>query len=178
MTMSLDGFISDKHGGIGELYADFAELPAVASFQEMIEQTGAVVMGRHAFEMGELDDYAESYEFQVPIFVLTHHPPQKHPQESETLKFTFVTDGIESAIMQAKEAAGDKDVQVIGGASTIQQCLDARLCDELHVDIISVLLGEGLRLFEHLDTDRIKLETIRTEETTPIRTSLVLRVVK
>lgn len=176
--MSLDGFINDKNGNVGELYTDFAELTVLPSFQETIEQTGAVVMGRRAFEMGEPDDYAESYEFQVPIFVLTHHPPEKHPRESETLTFTFVTEGVESAIRQAKEAAGDKDIQIIGGANTIQQCLNTGLCDELHIDIISILLGEGLRLFEHLDTNRIKLETISTEQTTPTRTSLVLRVVK
>ena len=144
----------------------------------MIKNTGAVVMGKHAFEMGQPDSYAVDYEFQVPIFVLTHTPPKKHPKETDTLKFTFVTDGIESAILQAKKAAGNKDIQVIGGASTIQQCLNAGLCDELHVDIVPILLGKGLRLFENIHTDKIKFEKIKIEELTHIRTSFILKVVK
>jgi len=91
--------------------------------------------------------------------------------------FTFVSDGIECAIAQAKKATGTKDVQIVGDAGTIQQCLQAGLCDELHLDIVPVLLGEGLRLFENIDTAKVKLEKIRVEDTTPFRTSLVLKVV-
>ncbi len=102
--------------------------------------------------MGDPDSYVDYYEFQVPIFVLTSEPPQKLPKQNERLTFTFVTEGIESAIIQAKAAAGDKDVTVVGGASTAQACLRAGLVDELHLDLMPVLLGESLRLFEHLET--------------------------
>ncbi len=178
MTMSLDGYINDCNGSLEKLYSDLSELHDVASFQKTINSTGAVVMGKHAFEMGDPDSYAVDYEFQVPIFVLTHTPPAKHHKETDTLKFTFVTDGIETAISQAKKAADNKDIQVIGGASTIQQCLNAGLCDEFHLDIVPVLLGKGLRLFENIDTDKIKLEKIKIEETTPSRTSFIFRVIK
>ena len=66
-------------------------------------------MGKRAFAMGDPDSYVGNYEFQVPIFVLTHHVPQHTPKQDDKLTFTFVTDGIESAIRQAKQAAGDKD---------------------------------------------------------------------
>jgi dihydrofolate reductase len=172
----LDGFIHDRNGSLGRLYADFDALRDAPAFQEAIRNTGAVVMGRRTFEMGDRDSYAEHYEFQVPIFVLTHSAPQQHPKENDHLKFTFVSDGIESAIAQARRAAGNRDVQVVGGASTIQQALNAALVDELQIDVMPVLLGEGLRFFEHIDTERIKLEKTRVEETTPARTSVTFKV--
>jgi dihydrofolate reductase len=94
------------------------------------------------------------------------------------LSLTFVTDGVESAISQAKKAAGDKDALIIGGASTIQQCLNSGLCDELQVDLMPVLLGKGLRLFENIDTDKIKLERISVEVVTSIRTTITFKVTK
>ena len=84
----------------------------------------------------------------MPIFVLTHTPPAQLPKPDERLTFTFVTDGIESAIRQALAAAGDKDVTVVGGPSTVQQCLQHGLVDVLQIGIMPVLLGDGLRLFE------------------------------
>ena len=98
--------------------------------------------------MGDPDSFVGNYEFQVPIFVLTHHPPSVAPKQDEHLTFTFVTDGVESAVAQAKAAARDKAVQVVGGVSIAQQLLDAGLVDELHVDIMPVFLGIGLRSFE------------------------------
>lgn len=176
MTMSLDGFVTDGNGSVEKLYPDFAELHDVPSFQEMINNTGAVVMGRHVYEMADPFVWAnETYEFQTPIFVLTHTPPTKFPKGNGRLSFIFVTDGIERAISQAKKAAGDKDVQVLG-ANIVQQCLNAGLCDELEIDIISVLLGEGLRLFEHIDTGKIQLKRIKTEEITSARTSITFKV--
>jgi dihydrofolate reductase len=179
MTMSLDGFVNDSNGSAEKLNPDFSELLDAPSFQEMIKNTGAVIMGKHVYEMADPFLWAnDDYEFQTPIFVLTHTPPAKYPKGNDRLTFTFVTDGIESAISQAKKAASDKDVQVIGGASTIQQCLNAGLCDELQIDIMPVLLGKGLRLFENIDTNKIKLERTKIEETTPVRTTITLRVTK
>ena len=178
MSMSLDGYINDQNGSVEKLYSDFSELHDAPTFQEMIKNTGAVIMGRHVYEMADPFSWAnDDYEFQTPIFVLTHTPPAKYPKGNGRLSFTFVTDGVESAISQAKVAAGKKDVQVIG-ADTIQQCLNAGLCDELQIDIMPVLLGNGLKLFENIDTDKIKLERIKTEETTPARTSMTFRLVK
>jgi dihydrofolate reductase len=179
MTMSLDGFIQDPSGGVGELYSDFETLQNTEPMQEAIQNTGAVVMGWKAFAMAsDQDYYAGNYEFQVPIFVLTHEAPERRPKESDTLTFTFVTDGIESAIDQAKTAAGSKEVTVIGGASTVQQCLNAGLADELHVDIMPVLLGDGLRLFEAISAEQIRLERLQVMELPAGRTHLRFRIVK
>jgi dihydrofolate reductase len=177
-TLSLDGFVNDRQGDVGQLYADFAAFTASERLQETIRATGAVVMGRRAFEMGAPDSYAGNYEFQVPIFVLTHHPPAKMPKQTEALTFTFVSDGIESAIAQAKAAAGAKDVQVIGGASTVQQCLNAGLADELHIDLMPLLLGDGLRFFENLDTDSIQLERMDLVALPGGRSALSFRIVR
>jgi dihydrofolate reductase len=178
MTMSLDGFVNDQNGSVDSLYPDLAELRNTELLREPINNTGAVVMGRRAYEMADdPDEYVGNYEFQVPLFVMTKHAPKKLPKQSDQLTFTFVADGIERAITQAKAAAGDKDVAVVGGASIIQQCLRLGLADELQVDIMPVLLGDGLRLFEPISDQSINLEKIKVLET-PIRTSLHFRIVK
>jgi len=176
MTLSLDGFVSDPHGDVSRLYPDLSELQKTEMLQEEIRTTGAVVMGRHSYNMGDPDSFADNYEFQVPIFVLTHHIPEKKPKETKMLSVTFVTDGVESAIAKAKAAAGDKNVILIG-ASINQQCINAGLCDELHIGIMPVLFGDGLRLFEHMDVARITLEKVKVFES-GARTDIWLRVVK
>ncbi|HEX6032893.1 MAG TPA: dihydrofolate reductase family protein [Anaerolineales bacterium] len=181
MTMSLDGFINDRNGSVAALYPDLAAWRETKPGKESIQNTGAVVMGRNSYAMSEDPDwFAENYEYQVPIFVLTHEPPPpgKHPKETQDLTFTFVTDGIESAIRQAKEAAGDKDVNVIGAASTAQQCLNAGLADELHVDVMPVLLGGGLRPFEGIDEGQVQLERLAVMELPYGRTHLKFRITK
>jgi dihydrofolate reductase len=179
MTISLDGFVNDRDGSVQALYSDLTAWRETEPGKESIENTGAVVMGRNSFAMSEDPDwFAENYEYQVPIFVLTHEPPKKHPRETEDLRFTFVTDGIESAVRQAKRAAGDKDVNIIGAASTAQQCLKAGLADELHVDIMPVFLGGGLRPFENLDTSLPSLERIQVMELPGGRTHLKFRIIK
>jgi dihydrofolate reductase len=179
MTMSLDGFINDRNGSVEMLYPDLAALRETEPLSESIRNTGAVVMGRNSFNMAEDPDLlAGNYEYQVPIFVLTHQPPKKHPKETDQLTFTFVTDGIESAVNQAKAAAGDKDVNIIGATSTAKQCLEAGLADELHVDIMPVFLGRGLRAFEEIDDGQIQLERIKVMELPGGRTHLRFRIVK
>jgi dihydrofolate reductase len=125
--------------------------------------------------MGDADSYVGNYEFQVPIFVLTHHPPSVAAKQDEHLTFTFVADGVESAIAQAKAGARDKAVQVVGGVSIAQQLLDAGLVDELHVDIMPVFLGIGLGSFESSSFERGRLEKISVQEVGG-RTSLRFRV--
>jgi dihydrofolate reductase len=179
MTMSLDGLINDRNGSVAALYPDLAAWRETEPGKESIQNTGAVVMGRNSYAMSEDPDwFAGNYEYQVPIFVLTHAPPEKHPKETRDLTFTFVTDGIQSAIRQAKVAAGDREVNIIGAASTARQCLRAGLADELHVDIMPVLLGSGLRVFEDLGTETIQLERIKVMELPGGRTHLRFRIIK
>ncbi|MGA7730802.1 MAG: dihydrofolate reductase family protein [Chloroflexia bacterium] len=177
MTISLDGFINDRHGDVSRLYPDLPELAETGLLQESMRTTGAVVMGRRTYEMGN-GDYT-GYEYQVPIFVITHEAPaQAAKGENDKLSFTFVTGGPESAVEQAKAAAGEQDVVVVGGASTTQQCMNAGLLDELQVGIMPVLLGDGQRLFERLEAEKIELARVRTIEGPAGRIDLVLRVVK
>ena len=177
MTLSLDGFVADQSGSASRLYPDLAALRGSDYMNALIDETGAVVMGKRTFEMGDPDSFVGNYEFQVPIFVLTHEPPHVQPKEDEHLTFTFVTDGVESAMMQATAAAGDKAVQVVGGVSVTQQLLRAGLVDELRVDVMPVLFGAGLRLFENGGLERVQLEKIGVEEV-GARTSLSFRVKK
>src|SRR5918995_3414597 len=177
MTMSLDGFVAEAEANVDRLYADLAELQGTPYMTATIAETGAVIMGRKTFEMGDPDSYVGAYEFQVPIFVLTHHPPRIPPKQDERLTFTFVSDGVQSAIAQAKAAAGDKAVQVVGGANVIQQLLRAGLVDQLHIDVMPLFLGDGLRLFEHATLDRVDLETIGVESVGQ-RTGLRFRIVR
>ena len=175
MTVSIDGFVADQNGNAGRLYPDLAALRHTAYMKDAIGQTGAVLMGRRTFEMADADSYVGDYEFQVPIFVLTHHPPSIAPKQDEHLTFTFVTDGVESAVAQAKAAARDKAVQVVGGVSIAQQLLGAGLVDELHVDIMPVFLGSGLRSFDGSGLEGVRLEKINVQEV-GARTSLRFRV--
>jgi dihydrofolate reductase len=176
MTVSLDGFVADPQGSASRLYPDLADLSGTDYMNTAIEQTGAVVMGRRTFEMGDPDSFVGNYEFQVPIFVVTHHPPAVPPKQDEHLTFTFVTEGVETAIEQAKAAAGDKVVQVPGGASVVQQLLGAGLVDELRLDVMPVVFGGGLRLLENLDPERLRLEKLEVHEI-GARTSLGFRIV-
>lgn len=177
MTISLDGFVNDRNGLVTRLYPDLAELRKTEMLVESIRTTGAVLMGRHAYDMADPDSYDwDDYEYQVPIFILTHRVPEKIPRQNGKLTFTFVTDGLENAISKAKKAAGDKNVTVVGGASTFQQCVNARLCDEMQIGIMPVLLGDGLRLFENIDTDHILLQKLRILESDSGRTDILFRV--
>jgi dihydrofolate reductase len=179
MTMSLDGFINDRNGSVEALYSDLADWRETEPGRESIRNTGAVVMGRNSFAMSENPDwFAGNYEYQVPIFVLTHQAPKKMPKQTDELTFTFVTDGIESAVAQAKVAAGDRDVNIIGATSIAQQALKARLADELHVDIMPVFLGGGLRAFEQIEKEQVQLERIKVMELSGGRTHLRFCVIK
>jgi dihydrofolate reductase len=177
MTMSIDGFVADPNGSASRLYPDLGQLRGSAYMNAAIEETGAVLMGKRTFEMGDPDSYVGNYEFQVPIFVLTHEPPKVPPKQDERLTFTFVSDGVASAIEQARAAAGDKAVQVVGGASVVQQLLRADLVDELRVDVMPVVLGGGLRLLENIDPERVRLEKIDVQDL-GARTSLSFRVAR
>ncbi len=175
-TLSLDGFMNDRNGDVSRLYPDLEALRSTEMLQEEIRTTGAVVMGRRTYDMAEGD--LTGYEYQVPIFVLTHLiPKQVIKGVNDQLTVTFVTDGIQHAIEQAKAAAGDKHVMVVGGANTAQQCLRTGLVDEIHMGIVPVFLGEGLRFFDPLVNEQMELERTKVFEP-PMRTDLWFRVVK
>jgi dihydrofolate reductase len=120
---------------------------------------GATIMGRRMFSGGEGDWdgdprprgwWGDEPPFHRPVFILTSHAREPLPMEGGTT-FTFVTDGIESALEQARDAAGDEDIQIAGGASAVQQYLKAGHVDELRLHVAPVLLGDGVRLFAHHD---------------------------
>lgn len=198
MSMSLDGFIAGPNDGpenpLGEggerlhqwLYdlASWRERHGIAGgktnidaevLDESFRNTGAVVMGRRMFDVGE-GPWGDNPPFHMPVFVVTHDAREELVKEGGTT-FSFVTDGIESALQQAKAAAGDKDVSVAGGANIIQQYLSAGLLDEIQIHLVPVLLGEGRRLFDHLGTDQMELELTRLIES-PGVTHLRFRVAK
>ena len=175
MTVSLDGYVQDAGGSAAALYTDLADLQDSPYVKAMQDETGAVLMGRRTFEMaGDTDSYADSYELQVPIFVLTHTPPAVAPKRNERLSFTFVTDGVESAVAQAA-AARERAVTVVGGVDLNRQLLAAGLVDELRVDVMPVLLGAGLRLFD--GTPPVALEKLGVDDV-GARTSLRFRVLR
>lgn len=122
--------------------------------QELYTTTGAVVVGRRTFDVG-VDLWADT-PFPVPCFVLTHEPREQLVMKSAA--FTFVTDGIESALRQAQAVAADQNVLIMGGAHTAQQFIRAGLVDEVQIQLVPVLLGAGIRLFDHLGTHHIELE--------------------
>jgi dihydrofolate reductase len=133
---------------------------------ESVRATGAVVMGRKMFSGGEgpwEDDpradgwWGDDPPFHVPVFVLTHQARETKVMKGGT-SFTFVTDGIEAALEQARAAAGDRDVHLAGGASVIQQYLKAGVLDELHIHLAHVLLGDGVSLFGRLGIGTVGLE--------------------
>jgi dihydrofolate reductase len=150
---------------------------------ESFGAAGAVVMGRRMFSGGEdpwEDDpnadgwWGDEPPFHMPVFVVTHHA--REPLVKTGTTFTFVTDGVESAVGQARAAAGDKNVQVGGGAGVIDQCLDAGLVDELLIHLVPVLLGGGVRLFAGVGVEP-RLEPTSVLDT-PFATHLRYRVLK
>jgi dihydrofolate reductase len=137
--------------------------------RETLDTAGAVLMGRRMFSGGEgpwEDDpvadgwWGDDPPFRVPVFVLTHHARETVAKQGGT-SFIFVTDGLESALAQAREAAGDKDVSVAGGASLVQQCIEAGLLNEMQIHLVPVFLGGGDRLFDQLGDTRRDLEVER-----------------
>ena len=163
MSMSLDGFVADNNDGVGEVFDWYfhsgdvevhtggsdpmtfkVSAPSAEHIRQVTSELGAVLTGRRTFEVAQ--GWGGNHAWG-PAFVLTHKIPSGWPRPNSTVH--FVTDGIESAVKQAKAAAGRKSVGV-HGADTIQQLINAGLLDELSIDIAAVFLGSGIRLFDHL----------------------------
>jgi len=135
--------------------------------REVFERTGAHVMGRRMFDEGEVA-WPERAPFRKPVYVATHRAREPWTRPGGTT-FHFVTEGVMRALELAREAAGDKDVRVSGGANVIQQLLHARAIDELTLHIAPVLLGAGVPLFDGLDAQLEIVETIPSDVVTHVR---------
>jgi dihydrofolate reductase len=172
MAMSLDGFVAgsnDEDSGLYNWY--FAPSGnATVVINELLQTIGAIVIGRRTF--GDQPDGFDT-PYKVPHFVLSHTARPRVAKAGAT--FVFVDTGIESALAQAKTAAGEKAICVAGGAATAQQFLKAGLIDDVQIHLVPVLLGDGLRLFDH--GAPMELERTRVLES-PGVTHLRFRVLK
>ena len=196
MTTSLDGFVAGPNDspekGLGEggdalfnwYFSGDTEISlsegtptlkiskqSAEILKDNVQRLGAGIWGRKTFDIAHAWG---GHPPGSPALIVTHHIPQEWVYEGSP--FTFVTDGVESAVRQAKEAAGDKDV-VVCTASILQQCLNAGLVDEIYLDVAPLLLGKGVRLFDQLNIDPITLERVHAVEA-PGVTHLGFRVVK
>ncbi|MFA9458453.1 dihydrofolate reductase family protein [Halalkalibacter sp. AB-rgal2] len=177
ISMSLDGFIAGTNdsqkqplgdqgeilqrwmfsGDIASQTNDFFKLSTINKniFDSAAEKTGAMIVGRRTYDI--VNGWGGSHPLRhVPLFVLTHNVPDSPP--SGSTPFTFITDGVEQAVKQAKEVAGSKDVSV-GTASVAQQCIQLGLLDGLDLHIAPVLLSKGIRLFDHIGQQRVTLRS-------------------
>jgi dihydrofolate reductase len=179
ISVSLDGYVAGPNDGVDNGLGDGGERlhewvvelkswreahgyeggetgPVDDRFAESIAKIGALVMGRRMFDHGE-GPWGEEPPFHCPVFVLTHRPRDPLVKEGGTT-FTFVSEGIESALEQARAAAGEKDVAIAGGGQAIQQSTAAGLLDELTLHQVPIFLGGGVSLFDRLDPDAGELE--------------------
>jgi dihydrofolate reductase len=149
--------------------------------EEVATGLGAYVMGRKMFGGGDgpWDEtwtgwWGEDPPYHAPVFVLTNHPRDPLPMQGGTT-FHFVTDGIESALAQARAAAGDHDVQISGGASTVRQYLAAGLLDEMYLHIVPIVLGAGERLLEDIGDPTLEIVKVVAS---PAATHVKYRIVR
>jgi dihydrofolate reductase len=168
MTMSLDGFIAEENDSVEHLFGWFGsgDVPTEAAgmvfmtsegsarhLRAALAGVGALLTGRRNFDL--TDGWGGHHPVGVPTFVVTHRIPDGWPREDSSMH--FCTDGLENAVVQAKEAAGDKMVGVATPDLT-QQLLNAQLLDEISVSVVPVLLGRGIPFFANLKTAPVKLE--------------------
>jgi dihydrofolate reductase len=172
MAMSIDGFVAGPNQSLDKPLGDgvgdrlhrwmFEDPDANAAAIEAITAAKAYIMGRNMFGpgRGEWDEqwkgwWGDEPPYHGPVFVLTHHPREPLPMQGGTT-FTFVTDGIESAMAQARDAAGDGDIAIAGGAETVRQYLSAGLIDELRLHVVPGLVGAGERLLDGVGDVRLE----------------------
>ncbi|MDV8148714.1 dihydrofolate reductase family protein [Arthrobacter sp. B10-11] len=185
LTISLDGFLAGPNQSLAEPLGEggellhrwqFEEAESNAAAREGILAAGAFIMGRNMFAGPGPGAWAEEWRgwwgaeppYHAPVFVLTHHPRDPLVMEGGTT-FNFVADGIESALAQARKAAGSKDIAIAGGAQTARQYLSAGLIDELRLHIAPMVLGAGERLLDGV-------ANLKLEPTEVSGTSLVTHI--
>ena len=172
-AMSVDGYWAEPGG---QSIYPIGELRGSAIMAELIRTTGAVVMSRNSYAMASDPDwYVDNYEYQVPIFVVSADPPAQLPKQSDRLTFTFVRKGMEDAVRRALNAAGGRNVMVIGEATAAQQVLNTGLLNELILRVVPIVLGRGVRLFSDFG-NRIELNresVVETSSTTHLRFSVL-----
>jgi dihydrofolate reductase len=182
--MSLDGFIVQADRTPGPLHewlwagdhpsrhGENIKLSEASRqyFDESVDRVGATIAGRRTYE--DSGRWGGELPFDWPFFIVTHRPPD----DADDVPFTFVTEGVELAVELAKETAGDKNVTVMGG-EIARQCLTAGLLDEIDIDLVPILLGEGVPLFDELATAPVELEQTRVVDA-PGVTHLSFRVLK
>ncbi|MFC4944897.1 dihydrofolate reductase family protein [Pseudonocardia sp. GCM10023141] len=183
VSMSLDGFIAPESSAdlMGQQWLELQQWVLPTRFmrenlqfgeggEEGLDndiargthlRTGASVMGKRMFDAGERM-WPEEAPFHTPVFVVTHEKRDPWERPGGTT-FHFVNDGIESALDQAREAAGDRDVRIAGGGATIVEYVNAGLIDEFSTALAPVVFGSGIRLFEGVDADRVALDQVRAE---------------
>jgi dihydrofolate reductase len=191
MSISLDGFVAgpdqsaDAPIGAGGLDLHHWHLRAsdpvdVAFTESLLSARGAYVMGRNMFGpiRGEWDEswrgwWGDDPPYHAPVFVLTHYPRESIAMDGGTT-FHFVTTGFDDALAQAQEVAGEMDVDVAGGASTVRQALAADAIDELVLDFVPILLGRGERIFDETTKPRFEIaEAIHSPNATHVRYRVV-----
>ncbi len=187
LSMSLDGFIAGPNmsvaNGMGDggerlhdwMFAGKSDAEARALQEERFASTRAVLMGRTMLDVG-IGPWGDEPSFHAPVFVVTHRPAAPIVKPGGTT-YTFVTDGLGATLALAREAAGGRDVVVLGGADVIQQRLKGGLLDELHIHLAHVLLGGGTRLFGDLDAASATFERKRVIDAEGV-THLRFRLVK
>jgi dihydrofolate reductase len=184
ISMSLDGLITGPNVGrehpLGEggehlhdwMFDRRTEEDARLR-DELYARTGAILIGNGMFELG-YEPWGDPPPFGMPVFILTHQPREPLPMQGGTT-YTFAADGIESALEQARTAAGNQDVGIWGGADVFRQYLAAGLIDEIQIHLVSLILGDGIRLFDGVDDGLVELERTRLIET-PAATHLTFSV--
>jgi dihydrofolate reductase len=169
LSMSVDGFIADPNGGVAELFDWYADGPVEVDgggdrtfrmsevsarvYREAVAQTGAFLVGRRLYDI--TNGWRGRPPAEAPMVVVTHDPPEDWPRDG--VPITFVSDGIERAVAEAKAQAGDR-VVAVAGAHTARECLDAGLLDEIVINLIPVVLGEGLPFFAGIENGPARLE--------------------
>ena len=189
ISMSLDGFITDPKASVGsslegndpgrlsdwQFDAKTKTETDTAIVDEIYASTGAVLLGKGMFDVG-FEPWGDPPPFRMPVFVVTHAAREPLPMRGGTT-YTFVNDGIETALELARAAAGNKNVGIWGGANIMRQYLKAGLLDEMQIHLVPILLGGGVRLFEGLDPEGIELRRTSSIET-PGATHFRFEVVK
>jgi dihydrofolate reductase len=188
-SMSLDGFVADADDGVEQVFKWYSVGSTEGDVQsgdttfkmsregaEYIEEAskgaGVLVTARRTFDVSNA--WGGKHPMDVPMVVVTHAPPEEWINTTDS-PFTFVSEGVPRAIEIAKQIAGDKDV-VVGAPSVTQQCLQLGLLDEIHIDLAPVVLGNGIRLFDHLK-EPIELQITAASGNTYV-THLTYRVVR